>query len=76
MFIWFCFYQLEQFWTHASDTYTSVDVHTSFKDIGAVNYTELQMGIGLLLESVDAEYDTKEILGDAGRLAEYVDIYA
>lgn len=48
----------------------------SFKEIGTVNYTELQMGIGLLLESVDAKYDTKEILGDAAQLAKYVDIYA
>ena len=34
------------------------------------------MGIGVMLESVNAKYDTKDILGNAGRLAKYVNIYS
>ena len=56
LYLMFCFLIAENFWTRNNDSYSTNYFNYDFKDEGPVKYNNLNMSIGLGLDSLDPSY--------------------
>ena len=52
LYLMFCFLIAENFWTHNEDRYSTNYFKYHYEDEGDVNYKDLNMGIGVVLNTL------------------------